>query len=471
MITNDIQELFDGSLSDEASAELLHALSVSPERRAEFRQVMTLQGAMRKDRFESALTQEVDESAWRGITAAVGIGAVATAPRVGTLAWSGRGVAMVIVGVGGYLLGLAPSDPAVVRPESPDVVVSLAAGSERLGSDLVGFLPRGGPNRSAQPAAVPVTDRIVYRDRIVDRIVYRDRAPSSHLMADEGGSRSTRRSPVDGFATSAPTTMSAPPLGPLPDTSGNAPILSIEPTETPSVITPSAMTTRNTIAAMKDPFDLPPTARRVGRDDLNYDDIDLPIAALRRSGIEVAYNERVGRLAALPQGETESPDYSARYLDLSYRFDMGSYGLGLRFGQGTFSSVSLVGDQTIRRDGAVARIDTIYRPRIGETRETTVEFFANYRFPIARRFALGLEMAYNLSTTHQKLGGDLFALWFLTERVGVQLGGGLSHYWYDLSGERRRLLEGGENVGVSDDALDSYRGSVLEGRYGIFYRF
>jgi len=467
MIANDIQELFDGSLPDEQTAELLHALSVSPERRAEFRQFMALKNTIRKDREVSALTPEEDAFAWRGIAASVGLGLPTRAVGTRGVAVAGRLAAVALVGVLGYAIGISTVSTSVdnaPRASTPSTSYALSIGSDRVRTLLAGSLPLSAV-ASHDTVRLPI-DRVVYRDRWRERVRLVERAVP--VPVEDLSPTVPNASNADGAQTVAEVTSrvnaetarvwNKEAIARAKEVGATEP-LALDARREPSLFAKGSLSD-STVVAQRTPTSNGPSPAH-----------DLPVAALQRGGIEVGYNERVGRLAALPRGDAKSATYASRYLDLSYRFDMGRYGLGLRFGQGTFSSVTLVGDQMVRRDGAVSRIDTVYRPSIGETRETTVEFFANYRFPLTDRFALGAEMAYNRSTTHEKLGGDLFALWFLTDRIGLQIGGGLSHYWYDLSGERQRLLEKGENVGVSDDALDSYTGSVFEGRYGLFYTF
>ena len=60
MITHDIQDLLDGALSDQQASELLHVLSVSPEKLSAFRQHIALQTAFEHDKSASVLTAAED---------------------------------------------------------------------------------------------------------------------------------------------------------------------------------------------------------------------------------------------------------------------------------------------------------------------------------------------------------------------------------------------------------------------------
>lgn len=469
MITNDIQDLLDGSLSDEQAAELLHALSVSPERRTEFRQFMSLKGAMDRDRYDAALTPEEDAKAWRGIAAVVGASPVAIAPVSGAFSWIGRAVAVMLVGVGGYLLGSTrmatiPAgtghDPVVAGSNA-----SLIVGVDRFSTLLAGRLPEQGNIMSTiDTVRVPV-DRVVYRDRWRDnvKVVYRERpAPATVPAGNDHPDNLGMATSPDNRIEREGAELRNMRDGIMPD---QAPTLPDSSTSTRQNLLSTPIAVVDTAAADRTGFG-------GGMRQPGLDGRDLPVAPLPVSGVEVAYSERVGRLVAAPRGQTTSTSYGGRYVDLGYRLGASGFGLGFRIGYGSFSAVTLVPDQAIRRDGAVSRIDTIYRPHIDETKGTPLmEFFVNYRFPVTGRLSFGAEASYNTLSTHQKLGLDLLALLFLTDRVGLQIGGGLSHYWYDLGAERLKLLQSGENVGVSDDALDSYRGNVLEGRYGLIYRF
>src|SRR5687768_1220583 len=99
MIPDDIQELVDGAHGDERTAELLHSLSVSPEKRAAFQQHLGLRAAMQRDRLASALGSSEDAALWGSI-----IGSGAIAPAVVTTparTWLARGAALVFTGVVG----------------------------------------------------------------------------------------------------------------------------------------------------------------------------------------------------------------------------------------------------------------------------------------------------------------------------------------------------------------------------------
>lgn len=56
MTTNEIQQLLEGGLSDVRATELLHILSVSPEKREIFLQHIKLNSVLESDRFASVLT-------------------------------------------------------------------------------------------------------------------------------------------------------------------------------------------------------------------------------------------------------------------------------------------------------------------------------------------------------------------------------------------------------------------------------
>ena len=105
MITNDIQELLEGALGDEPMAELLHTLSVSPE--SELCQHIALHGTMQRDRAASALSAAEDAALWNAI--ATGAQVPAEVPSGGMAlrvpSWLMRAAAVIVVGVGGYLLG------------------------------------------------------------------------------------------------------------------------------------------------------------------------------------------------------------------------------------------------------------------------------------------------------------------------------------------------------------------------------
>src|SRR5688500_6264327 len=112
MITDEIQELLDGGLGDERTAELLHSLSVSPEKRAAFQQHLGLRAAIQRDRLASTLTGAEDAALWASIagTSTVPHAVAATSARM----WLTRGAALLATGIACYLLGTTTIDDTTI---------------------------------------------------------------------------------------------------------------------------------------------------------------------------------------------------------------------------------------------------------------------------------------------------------------------------------------------------------------------
>jgi hypothetical protein len=105
---DDLNQLIDGDLTDDETAELLHRLSVDPEKRSMFRQQLKLQNVLgRNDSFDPMTSSEQAEMLGR-LSAAVGI---QPEPAAGGLARFGRVGAMLaclLIGTGlGYAGGSA----------------------------------------------------------------------------------------------------------------------------------------------------------------------------------------------------------------------------------------------------------------------------------------------------------------------------------------------------------------------------
>jgi hypothetical protein len=182
------------------------------------------------------------------------------------------------------------------------------------------------------------------------------------------------------------------------------------------------------------------------------------------NGFELAFGERVGKITPAPSDIIDAdPEYSNRSLDLSYRVLDGQIGVGGRLTYGTYSSISYGGPDTLKDVGL------FFAPQLEAKKGLTVEFFINYRLPLWDHLALAAEASLTGSTTYYKAGGDLFLLWFVTDHIGIQAGGGYGQYRYDLREQRSQIEDDNTNEHISGE--DFYQGSMVQGRYGLIYRF
>ncbi|MBS1904488.1 MAG: hypothetical protein JSS75_12340 [Bacteroidetes bacterium] len=154
-ITIKLQEFLDGSLPGEEEAELLHRLSVSPERRDLLRSYMKQQAVFANDRAAIAVPYEAEQKLWAALAAMPS----ATAPFVSEVATSTAtvaassiflkvaSVALVSIVIGfatGYFIGNRPSADsnlvAVVPNSIPtnQPVSTVGTTSNRHSSDVAG---------------------------------------------------------------------------------------------------------------------------------------------------------------------------------------------------------------------------------------------------------------------------------------------------------------------------------------------
>lgn len=504
MINSEIQELFDDSLTDERMAELLHSLSVSPEKRTEFRRHMRLQDAMKGDRIDNSLSSDEDAAIWGAIT---GLGVATTSVSSGySIGWIAKAFVFMVMGVGGYLLGSSfpnlfggGSEPIASAPAASSGVQSIlpqviavpfpvaapekaaeraggsnlaqrsnrSASSHRSASSLIAAnggsrssRDNDGASRDANGAAHPLAS-----GSNSDHSASRNNTPNQNLNnGDNEGARSAQNN-------TAPTPASA--LGDSAERSGTnaAPSMSAPAQPVPD------STKQNSAAAAIRPLSPEQVANALNRTngETPSEAGDAVASILRMDGFELSYGERIGILAKNPSAVDTDPTFSNRYFDLSYRFNEGMFGFGARLGYGSFSLVSLKPQIKTNQDrnGNINLIDTIYRSTMSAEEKPLVEFFFNYRLPIGDRFAITLEALAGGSTNHNKIGGDLSFLWLLTDRIGIQAGGGFSRYWYTINSIDRNelLLEGGDGTSIDDNYVDLIEGGMFEGRYGLFFHF
>jgi hypothetical protein len=118
----DLHELIDGDLPDEQAAELMHLLSVDPQKRSLFRQQLLLQHDLcRNERF-SPLSAAEESEMFERVSRSIGLGIAARPGRT-----IRRGIAMLGVGfivgsgVGYFGHGLVGKDSMAAK-DTPDTV-------------------------------------------------------------------------------------------------------------------------------------------------------------------------------------------------------------------------------------------------------------------------------------------------------------------------------------------------------------
>ncbi len=123
---DDIHQLLDGELSDDSMAELLHRLSVDPEKRAMFRQQIVLQNALHHNESFSGIGVSDDWAVLENIAREVGLdGATPQIRRgPGAIAIVGALLLGLVAGTGaGYGVGhVAAADFAASHPDTVRVV-------------------------------------------------------------------------------------------------------------------------------------------------------------------------------------------------------------------------------------------------------------------------------------------------------------------------------------------------------------
>jgi hypothetical protein len=510
MINNNIQELFDGTLGDEQSAELLHLLSVNPERRADFRRYIALQEAMRRDRAMSALNSDEDTEIW-GVLAGLGGAVATTTTGSNVLNWIARAAAVVVVGIAGYLLGSNSSTnifadgsagngtvatatrentpatgmPSASRPiGSAGTVIRHDAAANAAASATT---TSGTTASSATISAAAQEPRVIYRDRIVYKYApARDHATA--IASNDGATNSTRspiQSPVDpsarngdgannNGANGTPLTQQHDGSGSASNANATAPA-TIPPATAPATETkePKAEAKGSDTKVLDPNSVLGHQALRSGSEGPEEPAVDPVAASILRNGFEVGLSDHEGLISPAPAGEESDPSFSNRNIDLSYRILDGRFGVGARFGYGSFAMVSLGSTLRARSNakGELASVETVLYPVLQPQKQFLTEFFLNYRLPVGGRFALGLESSLGVSARHTKAGGDASLLWFFGEHVGMHAGAGLGYYWYDLTSANEEAIRNSPDNTSVVEMSDSYHGTVVEFKYGLFYHF
>lgn len=439
MTVHEIQELLDGTLSNQQAAELLHRLSVSPEKLSAFRQHIALQTALERDKHASGLTLAEDAAVWNAISgAAVMPSPLRPSPFRRAMRLVGGAGLIVVAGVVGYLLG------------TQTLGVRIAGLRPGLNAAVARMAPASGLTDHGK---APVVFNIPFAPTVIARA--NSAAPRMPLAQNNAplAARATRPLPARGADAAMDMTSLIQPVTAARTPQHNA------PDDNPAVA-----------SAVVNPEHL----RRLPQNPSAQDNISAAPPAVRQfaqNGPELAFNERVGVITPKPWGVRQAdPEFSYRNIDLSYRFGDGRVGVGARVAYGTFARVTL--QQTAQESGGDLGMPvTVYEPRLQAQKGLWFEGFANYRMGVTDMLAVGVEASFGGSASYVKAGGDLYLVALLTKNIGLQIGGGVGNYWYDLSRQRADVLKGAGNVAVSADAQSAYHGTILEGRYGLFVRF
>lgn len=485
MITSDIQELFDGVLGDEQAAELFHALSVSPERRADFGRHVALQGAMQADRFDNRLTSDEDMAIW-GTIAGLGVAGTTT---VGSsaAAWAPRIVMFVLAGVVGYILGTTSFGDIFSGGSSN--TATRGAADKRLAPFVVVPIPAAQPSAPAASPAAPTPIPAAA-----------SRTPNLFTSADDG----TRSNRADGNAHNLhnsdgrPTTTDGTNR-PIDRTNGaqqdgsNAVNNSTKP-NTPAETSPEANGTNsanaptsnsptvkadaknaNDAAASAPPMGIDPQQLLANSSNGNAVPMasDEPISALSNNGFEVGYGHSVGFLRLSMAGTGGA--YSNPHLNISYRMLDGAIGVGGRLGLG---NLQMLGPQLMTAESRDASSNGVIAPVRSENRYTLganakqlalLEAFANYRLVLGTRLALNMEGSFGGSFgNHMQAGGNLSLVYFVSDRIGIQGGLGINRYWYNVN---MGSILGTEDASIDDNAVSRSSGTIFSANYGAFFHF
>ena len=504
MATQDIQEMLEGMLNDEQTAEVLHRLSVSPEKLSAFRQHMALRGAFEQDARIDDLNDEEDDAVWAAVLGATG-GLVTGGTAVGASSWLARGVAFLLTGLAGFFIG-AGMDGTLLN--SDDNAALSPTGKEQVAENLAAKGDPGTPALQSAPASVrvdTVVQRVVeYRDRIQYKYIERpapaadlaearsrtpeDRQKQSSLLGeaeavDNGSTSNDLSSNNRAFSaegnTSTTSTETTPNLSAPAESSPsnqdganqNLALSSSSPPEnTPSVQQDSETSSPSTSSIVLDPNtdilnNRSPSSETTEPPSPEKESTTL---SLMQDGFEIGYSERLGRITALPFVQNEGGgNYGGHALELTARMLEGKVGLGTRLIYGSFSTVTLSED--VQNIGFA---DTVLVPSLESSPEFNVEVFANCRIPLfTKRMAVGVEWTFGLSSSRFKMSGDLLGTYLLTEQIGLQGGIGYGAYRYTTQQVRTSRLDAYENAAVSDKFVDLYEGTMLEGHYGLFFRF
>ncbi|HVZ40850.1 MAG TPA: hypothetical protein VHI13_16340 [Candidatus Kapabacteria bacterium] len=491
MMTNDIQELFDGSLTDERAAELFHGLSVSPERRTDFQRHIALQGALRADRLASNLTNDEDTAIWGAIS---GVGVAASGVGSGyTIGWVVKPLLFVLAGVVGYILGTTHLSTGS-GDSNPAPATASAPAAPRL--PLVAVVPVVVPPAQQTPALAANTGMrpAVSRNGSDHRALNLADAANSTASSDDAASLARRHdgagvqasgTSTDGASAadaahngathndvaarngqrdsrSAAENIPADPAANSPDHNSSLGLGS----GLQHQVQPDAQrrdTAHANVVGHVDGRLLTPDevtrALSSGNTESPLDENAGHASALTSNGFEVGFGHLLGRFnrSSIPLGSNTT--LSDPHIDLSYRFFSGSVGLGARLGFGNMLLQSL----TSTSEGKAS-----HYTMASEAKQIGVaEVYANYRLPVSRGIAVNLEGTFGGSTQHAQAGGNVSLIGFVADRIGVHVGVGYSHYWYGTSLSSVDLSHDYDRV--DDTYRSAFNGDFFELRWGVLF--
>ena len=467
MTTNEIQQLLEGGLSDVRATELLHILSVSPEKREIFLQHIKLNSVLESDRFASVLTSNEADSIWSNISNSITPNIPLSANKFlfnkFITKWALRSSALICAGVIGYILGsnllfnsnstnkfsnkgiqsLAVLNEGSINNLDFKTQLSKSSSSLNKTDDKLLIEPSTKSNTNLISLNKSSNPKVIYRDKIIEKKV-----PSSVKSENDNFSKD------NGFKNR---------LTALQFSNDSLNLALIK----------SKVSTSKPNEEVKLSENLKIENSDLGKTQFKKDEnLSNPLIEnnvknpFTNNGIEFSFNERIGFITPEPIG-IFNPDleFSNRSLGISYRFLDGRVGVGGRAAYGTISTISL----STRNQTETGY--PILDPKMIAEKKVWFEIFGNYRLPISKILAAEIEGSYGGTSTSKKSGADLVILLMLSNNIGLQFGGGLSQYSYDLTAERESFKKVNKNIGTSSQALDKFQGTMIEGRYGLYVRF
>jgi hypothetical protein len=437
--SEEILRFLDGSLTGEEEAELLHRLSVSPERRDLLRGYMKQQEMTTRDRDAIAVPYAAEQKLWAKLNAmmpaaeqaatAVAVTQVATKPRaIGWLAMSAVGVMSLLVGFGsGFFTGKQTTVPVQVVTSAPILQAPLAFNNSNVNIETI--TPTAVTSQSATNTSRTSARNTIHSDAPVATINNAQNVSDRTVLQSNAVS-------VDENNTAS-----------LPEVSNVNTVRETDNIAHAIVIEPSG-------SMQKNPFE-----REEFRDN----------SLLKRW--EFAITENFGKQYPDDEATTVSyPVVTNSSLTVSYQpFSSVNLWVGASVGSLNISKKHLTAVPTQNDPGTYDVVTSL-----SHVQSEWYGGSLQYRFPMFGSFNLTTSLGMGGSSLGLLSSAELGTRFDITQQVGVSLGMRYSNLSYNLDAEMNDIVTSGvrlSGVGLNNDSKGTQNSQNLDAVLGIYFHF
>ncbi|MEP7234316.1 MAG: hypothetical protein ABI778_03375 [Ignavibacteriota bacterium] len=458
-MNSELLKFMDGSLGPDQEAELLHRLSVSPERREILRSFFNMKVLFERDRNSIAVPYAAEQKLWASLgqlmppiagtaiapTAEVLEAAAVTASRSGMFnsffAAASVAVICLLIGLGsGYFVGKNSNSNELATERA------LPSTSSSVNADQ--FASAAGNVATSNSSATTSLEQTSHR-------------------AVRHSSSNVSEAPLN-LSTASDAAVTTVNLAIADDHSSNSVVESVPAMGEFASVSPKEITPTSMIAHVHDPsqFSL--------RSPFDPEEANAVTPKTFLQKFEFYFNEGVG--VQFPNNaatKVSMPVVTNSSISAIWQGFANTQGIlsHLWFG-GSFGTANVT-QKKLRLDLDPVQKNYVMVPDLVHVQTTWYGGLLQYRQPISRKLALSLSGSLANSSVGTILGGEIGAHFDATSDVGFVVGVRGTHITYSIDQQQQELLSQGTALGLSipADAQGSQLSYNFEISSGIYFHF